>query len=447
MNRGGATQAGEGRSAIPRPGKVEPQGDSAQGPPDFRRFISKQTGPGPLVIPRLPPRRRGSAPRWLAAAAVLAAVAAAVTWYRLPRPAVTTATLDFSQSPKLMHARDGTLPHGLEAADLPFAEPFLPDDEEVVRELLAGEGIRDNAVVASLAEPRRELPDLLFISRSEDVPFMHLRLRATEPREAESLLQRWGEVYAGALRRRTEAAGRAALERVEAERHDVAEQIARLTAQRKEIEGRLGTARPVELEVRRLQAVHMAEVGEQELGQLARQITELARRRDAAAATAAQPSPPVDPAELNAALETDAEVLEIRARLAALESPQAAGPEAAPAASVQEQIAELRGRWEALRAKHQERLARQKKEAAQLTVETLAEELRMLEARRTEAAAEVAAQRQIAADCAAAAETLRRTEQELPELESRAVRLATKAEQLQAALADAAGKGPAISTQ
>ncbi|NMC21220.1 MAG: hypothetical protein GYA33_12470, partial [Thermogutta sp.] len=46
-----------------------------------------------------------------------------------------------------------------------------------------------------------------------------------------------------------------------------------------------------------------------------------------------------------------------------------------------------------------------------------------------------------------AAETLRRTEQELPELESRAVRLATKAEQLQAALADAAGKGPAISTQ
>lgn len=60
---------------------------------------------------------------------------------------------------------------------------------------------------------------------------------------------------------------------------------------------------------------------------------------------------------------------------------------------------------------------------------------------------EIAGQRQIAADCAAAAETLRRIEQELPELESRAVRLAGKAEQLQAALADAAGRGPAISLQ
>ncbi|GAB4137696.1 MAG: hypothetical protein Kow0040_24550 [Thermogutta sp.] len=436
----------EDRPEIRTPEDVEPPREPADQPRDYRRYISKQTKPDPLLIPRLPPRRRGGATRWLAAAAVLAGIAAAVTWYRLPRPAMTTATLDFSQAAKLMHARDGTLPAGVDPGDLPFVEPFLPDDEEVVAELLQGEGIRDNAVAASLAEPERQLPGLLFISRSEDVPFMHLRLRTAEPKDAEALLRRWADVYTAALRRRTETAGRAALQPVEAERHDVSAKIARWTVQRKETEGRLGTGRPVELEARHLQAVHMASVGEQELAQLDRQIADLTQRRDAAATAAAMEAPPVETAELNAALETDPEALELRAKLTALESPQASGPEAA-AASAQEQVADLRARWDALQAKHRERLARQKKEAAQLTVETLSGELQALEARRNEVTAEIAEQQKIAADCASAAETLRRAEQELPELESRAVRLAAKAEQLQAALADATGKGPEISLQ
>lgn len=429
------------------PADIEPRRESAGTPPDFRRFISKQKGSEPLVIPRLPPRRRSAAPRWLTAAVVLAGAAAAVTWYHLPRPAMTTATLDFSQAPKLMHVRDGTVPAGLEAADFPVLEPFLPDEEEVVRELLTGEDVRNNAVVASLAEPQRQLPGLLFISRSEDVPFMHLRLRTTLPAEANSLLQRWCGIYSAALRRKTEAAGRAALERIEAERHDVSMQIARLTDEQEEIATRLGTSRPVELEARHLQAVHMVAVGEQELGQLTRQMADLTQRREAASATAAQESPAVDPAELDAALEADPEALEVRAKLAGLESPPAADPQTAPAASPPEDVAELKERWDALRAKHQQRLAMQRKEAAKLTVETLTGELQALEARRNEVTAEIAEQRQIAADCAAAAETLRRAEQELPELKSRAVRLAAKAEQLQAALADAAGRGPAVSLQ
>lgn len=441
------TPRAEDHQAPPSAAEVAPSREAAKELPDFRRFISKQNKPDPMVIPRLPPRRRGAGPRWVTAAVLLAGIAAAVTWYRLPQPVMTTATLDFSRVAKLMHARDGTVPAGLEPADLPFTEPLLPDDEEVVRELLAAEGIRDNAVVASLAEPQRQLPGLLFLSRSEDVPFLHLRLRTAEPQAAEALLQRWAGIYAAALRRKTEAAARTALERVEAEQRDISAKIAEWTARRKEIEDRLGTSRPVELEARRLQTVHMAVVGEQELGQLTRQMADLTQRRDAAAAAAAEETPAVPTAELNTALETDPEALELRAKLTALESPQAAGPEAAPAPAAQEQIAELRARWEAVQAKHQERLARQKKEEAKLTAETLTGELQTLEARRTEVNAEVAEQRKIAADCAEAAAVLRRAEQELPELESRAVRLAAKAETLRAALTEATGTGPAVSLQ
>ncbi|MGQ9823318.1 MAG: hypothetical protein ACUVQK_15810, partial [Thermogutta sp.] len=416
-------------------------------PPDLRRYISNQNKPDPRVSPRLPPRRRGAAPRWLAAAALLAGIAAAVTWYRMPRLVMTTATLDFSRAAKLMHARDGTVPAGLEPADLPFTEPFLPDDEEVVRELLAAEGIRDNAVAASLAEPQRQLPGLLFLSRSEDLPFLHLRLKTAQPQAAEALLQRWAGVYAAALRRKTEAAARTALQRVQAEQRDISAKIAAWTTRRKEIEDRLGTSRPVELEARRLQAVHMAAVGEQELGQLTRQMAELTQRRDAAAAAAAEEAPAVRSAELSTALEMDPEALELRAKLTALESPQAAGPEADSTAPVQEQVAELRARWDAVQAKHRERLARQKKEEARLTAEALTGELQTLEARRTEVTAEVAEQRKIAADCAEAVTVLRRAEQELPEWESRTTLLAAKAGLLQAALTEATGTGPAVSLQ
>lgn len=441
------TPPAEDRQTPPPAAAVAPSREAAKEPPDFRRFISKQNKPEPIVIPRLPPRRRGAAPRWLAAAALLAGIAAAATWYSLPRPVMTIATLDFSHAAKLMHARDGTLPAGVEPADLPFSEPFLPDDDAVVRELLAAEDIRDNPVAASLAEPQRQLPGLLFLSRSEDVPFLHLRLKTATPQAAEALLQRWAGVYAAALRRKTEAAARTALERVEAERRDVSTKIAEWTARRKEIEDRLGTSRPVELDARRLQAVHMAAVGEQELGQLTRQMADLTQRRDAAAAAAAEETPLVHTAELNAALETDPEAMELRAKLTALESPQAAGAEPAPAPAAQEQVAELRARWEAVQAKHHERLAWQKKEEFKLTVETLTGELQTLEARRTEVTAEVAERRKTAADCAEAAEVLRRAEQELPELESRAVRLAAKAETLRAAVTDATGTGPAVSLE
>lgn|GEM_PF-6817828 len=449
-NSDGTAQSGkrasQGESAA-QPGKRASHTERAAELPDFRRFISKPGKPEPILIPRLPPPRRSPAARWVAAAVLLAAIAAGATWYSIPRWKMTTATLDFSATPSLMHVRDGTSPPAMDAADLPFVEPFLPSDAEVIHELLATEAVRSNAVVAALAEPERELAGQLFISRSQDVPFMHLRLRTLHPQQAHALLHRWVGIFGTILRRKAAAAGRDALQRVEAEQHEASSQIAERIAQRKEIEDRLGTARPVELESRHLQAQHMATTTEQELGQLEQQIGELTKRRELAAATAALESPPVDDSELQAALAMDAEAVEIQGQLAALQAGQQETASAANAASASDEVAKLRARWEALLVKHRERLSTQKKQAAALTVETLAGELQTLTSRRDEVKAEIAKQRQIAADSAAAAQTLRQIERELPEWESRSARLAEKARQLQSVLAEAAGKGPELSFQ